>query len=54
MPLSADITQRLRLLINRERLVNTVVELVKIRSITGDAGAVLNRLAVELAEDRAR
>ena len=49
MPLPADINQRLRLLINRERLVNTVVELVKIRSITGDAGDVLKRLAEMLA-----
>jgi acetylornithine deacetylase/succinyl-diaminopimelate desuccinylase-like protein len=49
MRLPAEIIQRLRLLINRERLVNTVVELVKIRSITGDAGAVLNRLGEMLA-----
>src|SRR5262249_43157182 len=51
MPLSSDLTHRLRLLINRERLVNTVVELVKIRSITGDAGAVLNRLGDMLTEE---
>jgi acetylornithine deacetylase/succinyl-diaminopimelate desuccinylase-like protein len=51
MPFPADIAQRLRLLINRERLVSTVVELVKIRSITGDAGAVLNRLGEMLAAE---
>jgi acetylornithine deacetylase/succinyl-diaminopimelate desuccinylase-like protein len=51
MSLPSDITQRLRLLINRERLVNTVVELVKIRSITGDAGAVLNRLGEMLKSE---
>src|SRR5262249_22183909 len=51
MSLSSEITQRLRLLINRERLVNSVVELVKIRSITGDAGAVLNRLGEMLTAE---
>ncbi len=51
MELSLDMTQRLRLLIDRERLVRTVVELVQIPSPTGDAGAVLDRLAGMLAHE---
>jgi acetylornithine deacetylase/succinyl-diaminopimelate desuccinylase-like protein len=51
MPLPSDLTHRLRLFINRERLVRTVFELVRIRSITGDAGAVLNRLGEMLVEE---
>ncbi|MGE5194302.1 MAG: M20 family metallopeptidase [Deltaproteobacteria bacterium] len=49
MPLPAELIQRLRLLINRDRLVRTVVELVQIPSKTGDAGAVLNRLGEMLS-----
>src|SRR5260370_39626481 len=44
MPLPANLAQRLRLLINRERLVRTVLELVEIPSKTGEGGAVLDRL----------
>src|SRR5260221_699156 len=45
MPLRADLPNRLHSFINRDRLVKTVVELVQIPSKTGDAGAVLDRLA---------
>src|ERR1700730_5082387 len=44
MPLAAEVTTRLHSLINRDRLVRTVVELVKIPSRTGEAGAVLDKL----------
>lgn len=48
---SAGLADRLRLLINRERLVQTAVELVQIPSKTGDAGAVLDRLGRMLADE---
>ena len=51
MPLPADLTQRLRLLINRDRLVETAVELVEIPSKTGDAGVVLDRLGRMLTDE---
>jgi acetylornithine deacetylase/succinyl-diaminopimelate desuccinylase-like protein len=51
MPLSPEVVQRLRSHINRERLVRTVVDLVNIPSITGDAGAVLNRLGTMLVDE---
>src|SRR4029077_939859 len=46
-----DLASRLHSLINRERLVRTVVDLVNIRSITGDAGAVLDCLGKMLADE---
>jgi len=49
MPISHDVTSRLHSLINRDRLVRTVVDLVQIPSRTGEAGAVLNRLGEMLA-----
>ncbi|HEY3967143.1 MAG TPA: M20/M25/M40 family metallo-hydrolase [Planctomycetaceae bacterium] len=51
MPLSTEVVQRLRSLVNRERLVRTVVDLVNIPSKTGEAGAVLDRLGTLLAEE---
>ncbi len=51
MELSLDMTQRLRNMIDRERLVRTVVELVQIPSPTGDAGAVLDHLADMLSRE---
>jgi len=49
MPIPAELVQRLKSLVNRERLVQTVVDLVAIPSRTGEAGAVLNRLDSILA-----
>ena len=46
-----DLSSRLLSLINRERLVRTVVELVQIPSKTGDAGAVLDCLGKMLADE---
>lgn len=51
MPLSTEVVQRLRSLVNRERLVRTVVDLVNIPSKTGEAGAVLDRLGIMLADE---
>src|SRR5579863_5101828 len=51
MPLATDVVTNLRSLINRDRLVDTVVELVKIPSRTGEAGPVLNRLADMLSKE---
>jgi acetylornithine deacetylase/succinyl-diaminopimelate desuccinylase-like protein len=51
MPLATETTNRIRSLINRDRLVNTVVELVKIPSRTGEAGAVLDKLGEILKHD---
>lgn len=51
MSLPAEVTGRLRSLINRDRLVRTVVELVQIPSQTGSAAAVLDRLGRMLADE---
>ncbi len=51
MTFSAELPGRLRLLINRERLVRTAVELVQIPSKTGDGRAVLDRLGEILEAD---
>ena len=51
MSLSADVTGRLRSLINRDRLVRTVVELVQIPSRTGEASAVLDHLGAMLTQE---
>lgn len=51
MQLAHDMSQRLHGLIDRERLVRTVVELVQIPSPTGAAGAVLDRLAEILSRE---
>src|SRR5262245_15941691 len=51
MPVPVELTNRLRSLIDRDRLVRTVVELVKIPSWTGDGGAVLNRLGEMLTSE---
>ncbi len=51
MPLATETTNRLHSLINRDRLVNTAVELVKIPSRTGEAGAVLDKLGEILEND---
>jgi acetylornithine deacetylase/succinyl-diaminopimelate desuccinylase-like protein len=51
MPVPVELTNRLRSLIDRDRLVRTVVELVKIPSWTGDAGAVLTRLGAMLTSE---
>src|SRR5262245_15370942 len=51
MPVPVELTNRLRSLIDPDRLVRTVVELVKIPSWTGDAGAVLNRLGEMLTSE---
>jgi acetylornithine deacetylase/succinyl-diaminopimelate desuccinylase-like protein len=44
MRLTAEVIERLRSLVNRERLVRTVIELVQIPSRTGEGAAVLDRL----------
>lgn len=51
MPLAAEVTRRLGSLINRDRLVRTVVDLVQIPSKTGDARAVLDRLGQMLTDE---
>jgi acetylornithine deacetylase/succinyl-diaminopimelate desuccinylase-like protein len=51
MRLATDVIDRLRSLVNRERLVRTVVELVQIPSRTGEGAAVLNRLGAMLADE---
>jgi acetylornithine deacetylase/succinyl-diaminopimelate desuccinylase-like protein len=47
----SHLAQRLKPLIDRERLVRTVTELVAIPSPTGDAGAVLDRLTAMLRDE---
>jgi len=49
-----DLAAHLRSLINRERLIRTVVDLVQIRSITGEAGGVLDCLGKMLADEECR
>jgi len=51
MPLTPDVIDRLRSLVNRDRLVRTVVELVQIPSRTGEGAAVLDRLGAMLADE---
>ena len=51
MPLPTEVTNRIHSLISRDRLVSTVVELVKIPSRTGEAGAVLDKLGEILKHD---
>jgi acetylornithine deacetylase/succinyl-diaminopimelate desuccinylase-like protein len=51
MSLPAETITRLRSLVNRERLVRTVVDLVQIPSPTGEGSAVLNRLGAMLADE---
>jgi acetylornithine deacetylase/succinyl-diaminopimelate desuccinylase-like protein len=46
-----DLPTRLHSFINRDRLVRTVVDLVNVPSKTGDAGAVLDRLAAILTAE---
>lgn len=48
---SPEIVTRLQSLINRERLIRTAVDLVSIPSKTGEAGAVLDRLGMILADE---
>src|SRR5258708_32636646 len=47
----SDLAQSLLSLINRDRLVRTVVDLVQIPSKTGDAGAVLDCLGKMLSDE---
>jgi acetylornithine deacetylase/succinyl-diaminopimelate desuccinylase-like protein len=51
MGAKGDISERLKQAVNRQRLVDTVVELVAVPSRTGEAGAAANRLADLLAGD---
>jgi len=51
MPSSAELTERLKKHIDRDRLVRTVVDLVEIPSKTGDAGGVLDRLGQLLSDE---
>ncbi|MBS0264282.1 MAG: M20/M25/M40 family metallo-hydrolase [Planctomycetes bacterium] len=51
MPLAPAVVQKLLSLVNRQRLVDTVVDLVNIPSKTGEAGAVLDRLATLLTSE---
>ena len=46
-----DLSARLKLAINRQRLIETVVRLVEVPSRTGEARGVCDRLAEILAED---
>src|SRR5947209_7108203 len=45
MSLTSDLSDRLRRAIDRERLVDTAVQLIAVPSRTGEAGAVSDRLA---------
>ena len=47
----STLVNRIKSLVNRERLVQTVVDLVKVPSKTGEAGAVLDRLAEILQKE---
>src|SRR5438309_10889689 len=51
MIVAAEVYQRLKLAVNRDRLVDTVVQLVSVPSRTGEAGAAADRLATMLAGD---
>jgi len=51
MTFAADVCERLGQAVNRDRLVDTVLELVSVPSRTGEAGAVADRLAELLAGD---
>src|SRR5262245_9095380 len=48
---TADLLQRVRSAVKRERLLDTAMRLVEVPSPTGDAGAVSDRLAAILAAD---
>jgi acetylornithine deacetylase/succinyl-diaminopimelate desuccinylase-like protein len=51
MSAATDISDRLRAAVNRQRLVDTAVQLVAVPSRTGEAGAVSDRLADILTAD---
>src|SRR5438128_6704992 len=51
MEFSPSLVDRLRRAVNRQRLVDTAVQLVSVPSPTGEAGAVCDRLARILAND---
>jgi acetylornithine deacetylase len=51
MSATADLSDRLRAGVNRQRLVETAVQLVAVPSRTGEAGAVSDRLAEILTAD---
>ncbi len=51
MNVTTDLSDRLRAAVNRQRLVDTAVQLVAVPSRTGEAGAVSDRLADILTAD---
>ena len=51
MSLTTDLSDRLHRAINRQRLVDTAVQLIAVPSRTGEAGAVSDRLADILTAD---
>ena len=51
MNLTNDLSNRLRSAVNRQRLVDTAVQLIAVPSRTGEAGAVSDRLADILTAD---
>jgi acetylornithine deacetylase/succinyl-diaminopimelate desuccinylase-like protein len=51
MPQTAAIADRLRQAVNRQRLVDTAVQLVSVPSRTGEAGGAADRLARLLSDD---
>ncbi len=51
MKSTTQLSQQLRGAVNRTRLLQTAVDLISIPSRTGEAGAVLDRLAAILADD---
>jgi acetylornithine deacetylase/succinyl-diaminopimelate desuccinylase-like protein len=51
MEISSSLADRLRRAVNRQRLVDTAVQLVSVPSPTGEAGAVCDRLRQVLVDD---